>query len=117
MSATQTALIGRRRGSSVSEFSSRSIPPNLDLLQIVDEGGGVLVNVDYAGTVHFPAASPTVGSRIAPFYTRRSANETLAQIFADTFTNVGELDILQVINEPGGGIVYWLDYLGVAYTS
>ena len=32
---------------------------NLDLLQIIDGGQNVLVNVDYLGTVHSPASNPT----------------------------------------------------------
>lgn len=94
---------------------------NLDLLQIVGQGGSVLVNVDYLGTVHFPAVSPTqangVGNtRIGRFFTRLSSSASLAQIFADAFSNPSLLDIVQVQNQ-GGFIHYNLNYLGVAAGS
>ena len=94
---------------------------NLDLLQIVGQGGSVLVNVDYLGTVHFPAVSPTqtngVGNtRIGQFFTRLSSSASLAQIFADAFSNPSLLDIVQVQNQ-GGFIHYNLNYLGVAAGS
>jgi hypothetical protein len=113
MAATQTALISQKYGTALSALPN---PGKLDILQIVDEGQGVLVNVDYTGTVHFPAVSPTLGSLQAPYQSHLATTNTLAQIFAEAFTNPAWLDILQVINQ-GGGIVYWLDYLGVAHGS
>ena len=91
-----------------------------DLLQIVDEGGGVLINVDYLGTVHNPAVSPTTGNtRVGQFRTLLASTATTAQIFADAFypnANQDQSDILQVVN-PGGNVHYYLDYLGVAHGS
>ncbi len=96
---------------------------NLDLLQIIEEGQpgttpSVVLNVDYLGVVHYAASSPTNGTRCGQFYTRltyvTTSNPTLAQLFADVFTNPDNSDILQIIS-PGGGSVYYLDYAGVAH--
>jgi hypothetical protein len=89
---------------------------NLDLLQIIGQGGSVLLNVDSAGVVHNAAVSPTNGTRVGQFQTRLNSSATTAQLFADAFSNPSQLDILQVIN-AGGNIHYFLDYLGVAHGS
>ena len=90
---------------------------NLDLLQIVGIGGTNLVNVTYNGTVNFPAVSPTDGTRIGVFFSRLTSSATLAQIFADAFSeNNQRLDIIQVRNS-GGNIHYNLNYQGVASGS
>ena len=90
---------------------------NLDLLQIVGIGGTNLVNVTYNGTVNFPAVSPTDGTRIGVFFSRLTSSATLAQIFADAFSeNNQQLDIIQVRNS-GGNIHYNLNYQGVASGS
>lgn len=94
---------------------------NQDLLQIINQGGNILVNVDSSGTVHFPAVNPTQinginNARIGVFFTRLASTNTLAQIFADAFSNAAQLDIIQVQN-AGGSIHYNLNYLGVASGS
>jgi ABC-type tungstate transport system permease subunit len=114
MANTATALISRKQGSSLAVVSSQLDVRNLDILQIVDEGGGVLLNVDYAGVVHNPAVNPTVNSQKAPYQTRLTSGATTARLFAEAFSNPSQLDILQVIN-IGGNISYYLDYLGVAH--
>lgn len=114
MANTATALLSRKQGPSLATVSSQLDSRNLDTLQIVDEGGGVLLNVDYAGVVHNPAVSPTASSQKAPYQTRLTSGATTAQLFAEAFSNPSQLDILQVIN-IGGNISYYLDYLGVAH--
>jgi len=89
---------------------------NLDLLQIVQQGGNIALNVDYLGTVHNPASSPTNGTRIGVFMTNLVGSPTTAQLFANAFDNPLDQDILQVIN-IGGNVHYYLDYLGVAHGS
>ena len=92
---------------------------NLDLLQIVDEGGLVCINVDYQGTVHNPNSSATNGTRAGQFRTLLASTATTAQMFADAFypnANQDQSDILQVIN-PGGNVHYYLDYTGTAHGS
>ena len=94
-------------------------PQNLDLIQIVDEGGLVLVNVNYLGTVGKNPASPTNGVRVRQIRTLLAATATTAQIFADAFypnANQDQSDILQVVN-PGGNVHYYLDYTGTAHGS
>lgn len=56
------------------------------------------------------------GQRVGRFLTRLGTTATLAQWFADAFSNPSQLDILQVIN-PGGNVHYYLNYQGVATGS
>lgn len=90
---------------------------NLDLLQIVSaNGGSVLLNVDYAGTVHNPASAATNGTRIGVFQSNLTGSPSTANLFANAFSNPSQQDILQVVN-AGGNIHYYLDYTGVAHGS
>lgn len=94
-------------------------PRNLDLIKIVNEGGNVLLNVDYAGAVHNPAIASPVGGggvRIGRFLTKLTGTPTTAQLFADVFFNPKQEDILQN-RQIGGNISYYLDYQGVAHGS
>ena len=96
-----------------------TLPQNLDLLQIVGQGGGVYLNVDSTGAVHNPAVSATNGTRIGVFQTRLASGDTTAHYFADAFfpnASAAQLDIIQAINQ-GGNIHYNLNYLGVAAGS
>jgi hypothetical protein len=125
--ATATALIAQQPGTNVGNAWPQVTPngvasQNLDLIQIVGEGGKIYLNVDYAGTVHNPAVSPTTTAggigqtRVGQYQSRLSSSATTAQLFADAFSNPSQLDILQVINE-GGNVHYNLNYLGVATGS
>ena len=118
-----TALIEQRIGASVLAAYPNVGGPlqNLDLIQIVNEGGNVVLNVDKAGVVHNPAvgASETPGGNnnaVVGVFQTRLASGTTAAIFADTFSNPSSLDIIQVVN-IGGNVSYWLDALGVAHGS
>lgn len=126
MAATGTALIAQQPGTSWDNAWPQVTPngvgsQNLDLLQIVGAGDPgsnppvpvVLLNVDHAGVVHNPAVAATNGTRVGQFHTNRLSGTT-AQLFADAFTNLSQLDILQVISPTGGSIVKYLDYLGVS---
>ena len=83
-------------------------------MNIIDEGGNVLLNVDYAGVVHNPASGATgIQTRIGQFQTRLTSGTT-AQLFADAFSNPSNLDIVQVI-ASGGAVANYIDYLGVSH--
>lgn len=125
--ATAQALIAQQPGNTVGTAWPQVTPngiasQNLDLLQIVNEGGSILLNVDSAGAVHKPAVSPTTSAggigqtRVGQYQTRLTSSSSTAQLFADAFSNPSQLDILQVIQE-GGNIHYSLSYLGVASGS
>jgi hypothetical protein len=117
MAATATAVLEQINGSSFATAYPQvgGIAQNIDLLQIVDEGGNVLLNVDYAGVVHNPASGNTGNNtRIGQFLTRRTSGTT-AQLFADAFTNPSQQDILQVISPSGGSVAAYIDYLGVKH--
>lgn len=92
---------------------------------IVSSTSGSTIVVPFAGQVAETHAgvgsisvSGTNGTRIAPQPTNFAPADgpTLAQLFADTFANPSQQDILQVIN-AGGNIHYYVDYLGVAHGS
>lgn len=118
-------LISRNLGSSVltawpQPTSQTGLFPKLDLIQIFDQGGACVLNVDYTGTVNYPAVNPTNGVRIGVFFTRLNPLTTsvsLAALSLDTWTNnPAQEDIIQVIN-LGGAISYWIDYVLVAHGS
>ncbi len=117
MAATATAMLQQKNGTSWATAYPQvgGISSNYDILQIVDEGNGVLLNVDYAGVVHNPASAATGdNTRVGQFQTRL-ASGTTAALFADAFDNPSNLDFIQVINPSGGNIVKYIDYLGVAH--
>ena len=121
MSATNYAMYSQnssQQGSTVATAFPQApgTAQNLDLLQIVGQGGSVLLNVDSTGTVHNPAVSSTAGTRVGVFQSRLTSSATTAQLFADAFSNPSQLDILQVTN-AGGNIHYFLDFQGVAHGS
>jgi hypothetical protein len=125
--ATNNCLISRNLGASVvtawpQPTSQGAGSPNLDILQIVNQGEGgkglnVILNVDYTGTIHYPAVSPSDGTRLGQYFTRLNGTATLAALSADTWTNnPAQEDIIQVI-QLGGNICYLINYLLVAYGS
>jgi hypothetical protein len=123
MAATKRAVLGRYLTPANGPLTIAGAFPqvgndsdNLDLLQIIDEGGLVLVNVDYAGTVNNPASGATNGTRVGQFRTRLGSSATLAQLFADAFTNPGLQDIIHIGN-VGSNVHYYIDYTGVASGS
>jgi|SRR5208282_3402900 len=122
---TATAVLQQQPGSSVlnawPQLTGQGVgPQNLDLIHIQSIGGEKLVVVTNAGVVlrntGNVGATATEGTRIGKYLTRLGTSATTAQIFADAFENLAQLDIIQVIN-LGGNISYWLDYQGVAHGS
>ncbi len=121
MAATGTAMYSQNSTQTGSTLAGafpqvNGYAQNLDLIQIVGLGGSVLLNVDSTGVVHKAAVSPTNGTRIGQFQTRLTSSATVAQLFADAFSNPSLLDIFQAIN-IGGNAHYYLNYLGVASGS
>jgi hypothetical protein len=119
MAATREAILGQLGGTSWATALPQVTPngvgsQNLDILQIVDiKGENVLINVDYAGVVHNPASGNTNGTRCGQFRSTLSSGTTAA-IFAATFTNPDNSDILQVVS-PGGNVPVYIDYAGVSH--
>lgn len=111
MAATSYSLIERAQGSSfAAAYGAQGSA--LDLLQIINSGS-VLLNVDSTGVVHNPASSPTNGTSTGVYQSSR-ASGTTAQLFAASFTNPANLDVLQLVN-VGGSIAHYIDYLGVSH--
>ena len=61
MAATPTAILSQLNGSSWATALPQVGGPaqNADIINIVDQGGNVILNVDYAGVVHNPASAAT----------------------------------------------------------
>jgi hypothetical protein len=125
MAGTLTAVLARLQapvvgGLSVQYAFSSNEAQNLDLIQIVNPGDEttgpptVVLNVDYQGKVHNPAVNPTNGTTLGVYFANL-ANGSTAAFFGLAFANPSLLDIIQVVNQAGGNITYWLDYLGVAH--
>ena len=115
MAATGTALIAQQPGTSWATAYPNVNSQNLDILNIIDEGGSVLLNIDYAGVVHNPASAST-GSQtlLGQFYTTLTSGTTAALI-ANAFDNPSNLDIVQVVSPAGGSVAKYIDYLGVSH--
>lgn len=118
---TPTAILQQVSGQSLAVAYPQVGGPaqNLDIIQIVSEGSSVLLNVDFAGVVRKPGntvAAQIGNTRLGSFQSRLSSSASVAQLFADAFSNPSNQDIFQVIN-IGGNISYWLDFLGVAHGS
>ena len=118
MAATAEAVLQQTAGASVAAAYGNVGGPaqNLDILQIIDQGGKVVLNVDYLGAVHNPASGATNGTRLGQFATTLASGDTTAHYFANAFSNPSLQDILQIIN-VGGNVSYYLDYQGVAHGS
>lgn len=98
-------------------LSSLYNPLSLDLLQIFGEGGNCLIQVTSAGVVNQNVSNQTSECLFGRYLSRLKSTATIAQIFADAFSeNNAQQDIIQV-KAPTSAGVYHLDYLGVAYSS
>lgn len=90
---------------------------SLDLLQIFAFGGKCVLNVSSTGVVSLNPVTHTKGCLFNKFRTRLTGSPTIAQIFADVWSeNKSQQDILQVIAQGGIGVLH-IDYLGVSYAS
>lgn len=118
MAATGTAVLQAQPGTSWAT-AFPPVPPNggqnLDIIQIVAEGQGVVLNVDSSGVVHNPASNATNGTRLGVFETTLLSGDTTAHYFANAFTNPANLDIVQVISPTGQSVANYIDYLGVSH--
>jgi hypothetical protein len=79
-------------------------PENLDVLQVVNEGGKVVWNLTFHGVASTNPASPTNGALFTYF------GSSFAQAFN---TNPDNLDILQVV-QSGTKVIFSVDYQGNA---
>lgn len=123
MPATQTQATctdwGQQRinPKSAQALSSLPNPLSLDLLQVFGEGGDVLVTVNHLGVVTRNPVTHTTQCLFGRYYSRLKSTATIAQIFADVFSeNKSQQDIMQVRGQ-GENRIWHLDYLGVAYNS
>lgn len=73
------------------------------------------VNETHAGTAAISLKYVTSGSRIGTFFTRLSSTATVAQLFADAFSNPSQQDIIQLVSPTGESVVNYIDYLGVGH--
>ena len=102
---------------STKALSALPNPLGLDLLQILDEGGKTVIKVSKTGVVSQNPVSETSQVLFGRYYTRLKSTATIAQIFADVFSqNNAKQDIIQVRAQGGVG-VWHLDYTGTAFSS
>lgn len=114
MAATAQAMLGRLQGTSWANAFANNVQV-LDMIQIVDHSGNILVNVDKDGVVNMPASSPTNGTHYGPYYTRLTSAATLAAIIADAFSDFDSSDILQLVSPSGGSVLKYIDNQGVSH--
>jgi hypothetical protein len=74
------------------------------------------INETHAGSAALTLGGTQFRTRVGRYQTTLAGGSTIAQYFANAFTNPSNLDILQVIN-VGGTASYYLNYLGVATGS
>lgn len=98
-----------------NNISSTAISSSSATVVVVPFAGQIAET--HAGAVSITAAvlTGTNGTRVGVFQTTLSSSATIAQLFANAFTNLSNQDILQVVSPNGGSIVYYLDSLGVAH--
>jgi hypothetical protein len=105
----QAIIVGRYEGTSVGA----AFPQNkkqLDLVQI-EYQGIVVWNLNYAGVVTANPATWTKGTILGQFY-----GSSWTECFVENNTNPGEQDLIQVM-DPGGDVVWLLDYTGTTYQA
>ena len=106
----QGTMIGRFSGASyLTAFTN---PQGLDLVQVVNEGGDIVFNIEDDGTCNVNPISPTTRDNGSPI-------AVLAQYFgaslAAAFSNPSRLDLIQIIAPHDGSILAYVDYLGTAH--
>lgn len=133
---TGNSLYGKYNGSTVgfmNNVANLGNPngfQNLDLFQIVGEGGTVLLNVTNSGTVYAPGVAPTNGTMIAVIEGTSALGTTAALVCQGTFPsnyNNQQYDIFQISNDielngvenvaGGGGVIGRLTYNGTFSTT
>lgn len=87
-------------------------PNNLDLLQVINQGGKVVHKVDFSGTASANPATFTSDALLGKFF---------GSSFAAAFTNLDGEDVIQVIKEPSGTLdgatSYYLDSTGASHNT
>jgi len=135
MAATQYSLYETYQSYATSApFIASAFTDNqsqADLLQIENEGGQVVVAVDYLGNVWFNASGLTASFGVGGngLYTANrqvirkfrtvpgSTVTTVAQAFAAAFPlNPQSLDIIHVVS-PGQSVGYYIDVNGISHGS
>lgn len=126
MPATQTAATvtewGQQRTNPKSAqtmvgWAAETNPQSLDILQILDEGGKTVIKVSNLGVVTKNPSTETTQCLFGRYYTRLKSTATIAQIFADVFSqNNARQDVMQLRGQ-GENRIWHLDYLGVAFSS
>lgn len=110
MAFTNGTVVGVFQGDSLAAaFPNIS---QLDLIQVINQGGTVVWNLNYLGVAAANPASPTTGP--TGIYSAM-LRQFFAPSLAAAFTNLGNLDILQVMKRNYSP-VFHVDYLGVAHT-
>lgn len=112
MAATNGTVVGVFQGSTLAAAFTN--PQQLDILQVVNEGGTVVYNLDRNGVNNTNPVSPTKVGGIPQALYQQNGASSLASAFPGNAAT--QLDLLQVISGVGGVLIFHVDYLGVAHT-
>jgi hypothetical protein len=107
MAATDGTILGPYLTNTGTFGGAFTNPSNLDVLQIVNEGGEVVWNLSHTGVASTDPASPTGEALIG-----RYAGSNVAT----AFKNASNLDLLQIYSSTGDSLIFHVDYLGTAHT-
>ena len=107
---TNGTVVGVFHGGSIALAFTN--PSQLDLIQIINQGGKVVWNLNYLGVAATNPTAPTTGP--TGIYSAM-LRQFFAPSLAAAFTNPGNLDILQIMQRDYNPIFH-VDYLGVAHT-
>jgi len=119
MAATNGTVVGQFPGTKTGTAAqivagAFTNPKNLDILQVVNEGGKVVWNLDYAGVASANPAAPSKSNGNIP-------TALIAQMFGSTLaaamaSNPGSLDILQITQQQGGKVILYVNAAGTVTT-
>ncbi len=110
MALTNGTVIGVFQGASLAVAFTN--PQGLDIIQVINDGGAVIYNLDKNGVATTNPASPSKVDNVPQALYKQFGAGSLAL----AFSNPGNLDLLQVISPTGGAAVFHVDYLGAAHT-
>lgn len=101
---TGNTMVGVFNGTSFGTAFTN--PQQLDVLQIINEGGNIVWSLNYLGVATVNPTNPTATSVFKRYF---------GTSVATAWTNYDNLDIIQITNPSGQAVVYHCDYLGTVY--
>lgn len=91
-------------------------PSNLDLIQVINEGGTVVWNFTSLGVSNTNPASPTSNGGNPDALLKQLFGSSLAAAIASAANTQEPLDLLQIIDNNGQGLLLHISNTGVVTT-